>query len=66
MGQEDNEQARNLQFRSFQLLSCAAPLIWMKLVSASRGLYRKLTSQLTVFDGFKSVGTLQVVTFRML
>jgi hypothetical protein len=33
MGQEDNEQARNLQFRSFQLLSCAAPLIWMKLVS---------------------------------
>lgn len=35
MGQEDNEQARNLQFRSFQLLSCAAPLIWMKLVNPS-------------------------------
>jgi len=52
MGQEDNEQARNLQFRSFQLLSCAAPLIWMRL--------------LTVFDGVKAVGTLQVVVFRML
>ncbi|KAK4688082.1 hypothetical protein P7C73_g2044, partial [Tremellales sp. Uapishka_1] len=48
----DNEQAKSLQFKSFQVLSCAAPLIWMKLF--------------TVFDGFQIVGVLQVIVFRML
>ncbi|OWZ56704.1 calcium activated cation channel [Cryptococcus neoformans var. grubii Br795] len=49
-----DDQAQLLHFRSFQVLSCVAPFIWMKL--------------LTVFDGFKieSVGTLQVVVARML
>ncbi|GFZ42615.1 hypothetical protein JCM24511_00332 [Saitozyma sp. JCM 24511] len=49
---DDNGQEQQYHFRSFQVLSCVAPLIWVKL--------------LTVFDGFKVVGTLQVVTFRML
>ncbi|RXK41316.1 calcium activated cation channel [Tremella mesenterica] len=54
LSMEDNksEKAQQLHFKSFQVLSCVAPLIWIKL--------------LTVFDGFKVVGTLQVVTFRML
>ncbi|KIR69162.1 calcium activated cation channel [Cryptococcus bacillisporus CA1873] len=47
-----DEQAQLLHFRSFQVLSCVAPFIWMKL--------------LTVFDGSKTVGTLQVVVARML
>ncbi|WVF67133.1 hypothetical protein IAT40_001878 [Kwoniella sp. CBS 6097] len=46
------KQAELLHFRSFQVLACVAPLIWMKL--------------LTVFDGYKTVGTLQVVVTRML
>ena len=29
-----DEQAAQLNFKSFQVLSCAAPLIWMKLVRA--------------------------------
>ncbi|ORX33691.1 calcium activated cation channel [Kockovaella imperatae] len=52
LDQEKDDQAQYLQFKSFQVLSCVAPLIWIKL--------------LTVFDGFKVVGTLQVVVFRML
>ncbi|CAD6589939.1 MAG: hypothetical protein TREMPRED_005579 [Tremellales sp. Tagirdzhanova-0007] len=52
LDRKDNDQSRQLHFKSFQVLSCAAPLIWVKL--------------LTVFDGFKVVGTLQVVVFRML
>ncbi|WRT65647.1 uncharacterized protein IL334_002592 [Kwoniella shivajii] len=47
-----DDQASTLHFRSFQLLACVAPLIWMKL--------------LTVFDGYKTVGSLQVVVTRML
>ncbi|WWC97015.1 hypothetical protein V866_003892 [Kwoniella sp. B9012] len=47
-----DEQASLLHFRSFQVLACVAPLIWMKL--------------LTVFDGYKTVGSLQVVVTRML
>ncbi|AAW41031.2 calcium activated cation channel, putative [Cryptococcus deneoformans JEC21] len=35
-----DDQAQLLHFRSFQVLSCVAPFIWMKL--------------LTVFDGFKT------------
>ncbi|KAK8861535.1 hypothetical protein IAR55_002357 [Kwoniella newhampshirensis] len=46
------KDAQMLHFRSFQVLACVAPLIWMKL--------------LTVFDGYKTVGTLQVVVSRML
>ncbi|WVQ73691.1 hypothetical protein IAR50_003271 [Cryptococcus sp. DSM 104548] len=48
----DNDTSQHLHFRSFQVLSCVAPFIWMKL--------------LTVFDGFQTVGTLQVVVSRML
>ncbi|WVO13318.1 hypothetical protein L204_100932 [Cryptococcus depauperatus] len=49
---KQSDQSQSLHFRSFQVLSCVAPFIWMKL--------------LTVFDGFKTVGTLQVVVTRML
>ena len=31
--QDDPKQATQLQLKSFQVLSCVAPLIWMKLVS---------------------------------
>lgn len=52
MDQSKGGDSQSLHFKSFQVLSCAAPLIWIRL--------------LTVFDGFKVVGTLQVVVFRML
>ncbi|KAF8499987.1 calcium activated cation channel [Gautieria morchelliformis] len=38
--------------RSFQVLSCVAPLIWMRLI--------------TVFDGAKYIGTMQICVGRML
>ncbi|EIN10527.1 calcium activated cation channel [Punctularia strigosozonata HHB-11173 SS5] len=41
-----------LRLRSFQVLSYVAPLIWMKLV--------------TVFDGYKYVGTMQICMARMI
>ncbi|WWD16556.1 hypothetical protein CI109_100983 [Kwoniella shandongensis] len=47
-----DKDAQMLHFRSFQVLACVAPLIWMRI--------------LTVFDGYKTVGTLQVVVARML
>ncbi|WWC60249.1 uncharacterized protein I303_102815 [Kwoniella dejecticola CBS 10117] len=52
MDSSKDEEASLLHFRSFQVLACVAPLIWMKL--------------LTVFDGYKTVGSLQVVVTRML
>jgi len=33
--QDDPKQAAHLQLKSFQVLSCVAPLIWMKLVRIS-------------------------------
>ncbi|KAI0774466.1 calcium activated cation channel [Fomes fomentarius] len=41
-----------LRVRSFQLLSLAAPLLWMKLIP--------------IFDGYKFVGTMQICVARML
>ncbi|KAM0786008.1 hypothetical protein ACM66B_006824 [Microbotryomycetes sp. NB124-2] len=52
MSTHDSEKSYNLRLRSFQWLSTASPLIWMKLV--------------TTFDIFQYFGTLQVVTFRMM
>ncbi|KAF7352544.1 hypothetical protein MVEN_01219700 [Mycena venus] len=49
-GPED--RAVNLRLMSFQILSFAAPLLWMKLV--------------TIFDGYKYVGTMQICVARML
>jgi hypothetical protein len=46
------EQSAQFKLRSFQILSCVAPLIWMKLI--------------TVFDGFKYVGTMQICVARMM
>ncbi|KAI5450878.1 Calcium channel yvc1 [Naganishia albida] len=46
----DDDYADQLHLRSYQILSCVAPLIWMKLV--------------TVFDGFKIIGVMQIVVFR--
>ncbi|KXN86125.1 Calcium channel YVC1 [Leucoagaricus sp. SymC.cos] len=37
---------------SFQILSCVAPFIWMKLI--------------TIFDGYKYIGTMQICVARML
>lgn len=44
--------AEHTKFRSFQVLSFVSPLIWMKLI--------------TVFDGYKYMGTLQICVARML
>lgn len=48
----DSEERANLHLHSFQVLACVAPLIWLRII--------------TVFEGFKTVGVLQVVVFRML
>ncbi|KAJ6515603.1 calcium activated cation channel [Mycena sanguinolenta] len=46
------DKAATFRLMSFQILSFAAPLLWMKLV--------------TVFDGYKYVGTMQICVARML
>lgn len=46
------EQQVSLRLRSFQVLSYVAPFIWMKLI--------------TVFDGYKYIGTMQICVARML
>ncbi|KAF8969434.1 calcium activated cation channel [Flammula alnicola] len=48
----DEGQEAALRLRSFQVLSCVSPFIWMKLV--------------TVFDGYKYIGTMQICVARML
>ncbi|KAI0692662.1 calcium activated cation channel [Cytidiella melzeri] len=47
-----SDQYTSLRIQSFQWLSFVAPLIWMKLI--------------TVFDGYKYVGTMQICVARML
>ncbi|RDX53892.1 calcium activated cation channel [Lentinus brumalis] len=46
------DEATILRVRSFQCLSLAAPLLWMKLIP--------------IFDGYKFVGTMQICIARML
>lgn len=46
----DKQEAYKLH--SFQVLSCVAPLIWMKII--------------TVLDGFKYIGTMQICVSRMM
>ncbi|KAI0832626.1 hypothetical protein BC628DRAFT_1347619 [Trametes gibbosa] len=46
------DQAASFRLRSFQCLSFAAPLLWMKLIP--------------IFDGYKFVGTMQICVARML
>ncbi|CAE6411686.1 unnamed protein product [Rhizoctonia solani] len=48
----DDDQSSALKLKSFQLLSCVSPLIWMRLI--------------TVVEGFKYVGTMQICVSRML
>ncbi|KAG8716244.1 hypothetical protein FRC11_006638 [Ceratobasidium sp. 423] len=48
----DDDHSSALKLRSFQVLSCVSPLIWMKLI--------------TVVEGFKYVGTMQICVSRML
>ncbi|KAF8605353.1 calcium activated cation channel [Ceratobasidium sp. AG-I] len=48
----DDDQSSALKLRSFQVLSCVSPLIWMKLI--------------TVVEGYKYVGTMQICVSRML
>ncbi|KAI0334388.1 calcium activated cation channel [Cubamyces sp. BRFM 1775] len=48
----DGDQSTALKVRSFQCLSFAAPLLWMKLIP--------------VFDGYQFVGTMQICVARML
>ncbi|EJF62394.1 calcium activated cation channel [Dichomitus squalens] len=45
-------QSDSLRYHSFQCLSFAAPLLWMKLIP--------------IFDGYKFVGTMQICVARML
>ncbi|KAJ7241905.1 hypothetical protein B0H12DRAFT_1203933 [Mycena haematopus] len=47
-----HDQGATLRLMSFQILSFAAPLLWMKLV--------------TVFDGYKYVGTMQICLLSIL
>jgi len=49
---KDGGASGEIHFRSFQILSFVAPFIWMKL--------------LTVVDGYKWVGTMQICVARML
>ncbi|KAJ7498649.1 hypothetical protein FB451DRAFT_1016192 [Mycena latifolia] len=51
MTSTDQEQAGSFRLKSFQILSFAAPLIWCIV---------------TVFDGYKYVGTMQICVARML
>ncbi|TFK43743.1 calcium activated cation channel [Crucibulum laeve] len=46
------EQVDYMRLRSFQVLSFVSPFIWMKLI--------------TVFDGYKYIGTMQICVARML
>ncbi|KAL0949283.1 hypothetical protein HGRIS_009360 [Hohenbuehelia grisea] len=46
------DEVRNMRLKSFQVLSYVSPFIWMKLV--------------TVFDGYKYIGTMQICIARML
>ncbi|KAG8918772.1 hypothetical protein FRC00_012088, partial [Tulasnella sp. 408] len=48
----NEDTAAQFKLESFQVLSCVAPLIWMKII--------------TVFDGFKYIGTMQICVARML
>ncbi|CAE6444243.1 unnamed protein product [Rhizoctonia solani] len=48
----DDDQSSSMKLKSFQVLSCVSPLIWMKLI--------------TVVEGFKYVGTMQICVSRML
>ncbi|GAA6008524.1 hypothetical protein JCM11491_004508 [Sporobolomyces phaffii] len=51
-GTSSQERSDRFRMLSFQFLSCAAPLVWAKV--------------LTIFDLFQFFGTLQIVTWRML
>ncbi|GAA5971515.1 hypothetical protein JCM3765_001224, partial [Sporobolomyces pararoseus] len=51
-GTISRERSDRFRMLSFQFLSCAAPLVWAKV--------------LTIFDLFQFFGTLQIVTWRML
>ncbi|GAA5842733.1 hypothetical protein JCM3766R1_005766 [Sporobolomyces carnicolor] len=51
-GTSSTERSDRFRMLSFQFLSCAAPLVWAKV--------------LTIFDLFQFFGTLQIVTWRML
>lgn len=48
----DDPRADLWHFRSFQVLACASPFLWMRVV--------------TVVDGFKYIGTMQICVARML
>ncbi|KAF8311893.1 calcium activated cation channel [Clavulina sp. PMI_390] len=50
--QHDEHMQKMYKLHSFQILSTVSPLIWMKLI--------------TVLDGFKYIGTLQICVSRMM
>ncbi|KIY69733.1 hypothetical protein CYLTODRAFT_420417 [Cylindrobasidium torrendii FP15055 ss-10] len=49
---QDEQKTVDLRIASFQVLSFVSPFIWMKL--------------LTIFDGYKYIGTMQICIARML
>lgn len=48
----DQTKSDNWHFRSFQVLACVSPFIWMRVI--------------TVLDGFKYIGTMQICVARMM
>ncbi|KAJ7752751.1 calcium activated cation channel [Mycena maculata] len=52
MRDTNDDEGTNFRLTSFQILSFAAPLMWIKIV--------------TIFDGYKYVGTMQICVARML
>ncbi|KAJ7228413.1 hypothetical protein GGX14DRAFT_612754 [Mycena pura] len=60
----EKEQAANFRLKSFQVMSFAAPLLCP--VPSFRLVSNRSAEVVTVFDGYKYVGTMQICVARML
>ncbi|KAG8952607.1 hypothetical protein FRC04_003968 [Tulasnella sp. 424] len=61
----DEDAAAGFKLQSFQVLSCVAPLI-CTLLMKDELLTTAASELITVFDGFKYIGTMQICVARML
>ncbi|KDQ29508.1 hypothetical protein PLEOSDRAFT_1103521 [Pleurotus ostreatus PC15] len=59
LGSKDDEYTKQMMIKSFQVLSFVSPLIWTSKFLDS-------TKIITVFDGYKYIGTMQICVARML
>ncbi|KAJ6538556.1 Ca2+-permeable cation channel activity protein [Mycena vulgaris] len=71
MASSNEEQGASLRLKSFQILSFAAPLIWCALPPIILPFLtarpcNRCAELVTVFDGYKYVGTMQICVARML